>query len=73
MWWCAVPRRAFRLGQWMEQHGAEVFPGINVDLTQDTHLAPDVALMLPGRQVGDGLALNTPRTWWWRSPPPTRD
>ena len=34
---------AYRLLQWTEQHGGTVYPGVNVDLDDRTHLEPDVA------------------------------
>ena len=34
---------SYRLGQWTEQHGGTVYPGVNVDLDDHTHLEPDVA------------------------------
>lgn len=38
-----VFRVSYRLGQWTEMHGGTVYPGVNVDLADDTHLEPDVA------------------------------
>jgi Uma2 family endonuclease len=38
-----VFRITYRLGQWVEVHGGTVYPGVNVDLSDDTHLEPDVA------------------------------
>ena len=34
---------SYRLGQWTEQHGGTVYPGVNVDLDDRTHLEPDIA------------------------------
>lgn len=32
-----------RIWQWTQEHGGIVYPGVNVDLSDDTHLEPDVA------------------------------
>ncbi|MDP9405894.1 MAG: Uma2 family endonuclease [Actinomycetota bacterium] len=50
----------YRLAAWVEEHGGDVFPGVNVDLDERTHLEPDVAFVRPGRDVGDVLSLHEP-------------
>lgn len=59
------------LDAWCRQHGGEVLPGgVNLDLGEDTHLEPDVAVLAPGRPVPDGStrALTTPPTSSSRCP-----
>lgn len=47
----------YRFVGWTQQNGGYVFPGVNVDLDEGTHLEPDVAVVGPGRELGDLLAL----------------
>ncbi len=37
-----VGRFTYRLTAWTDQHGGTIYPGVNVDLADDTHLEPDV-------------------------------
>jgi Uma2 family endonuclease len=36
-----VMRLSYHLEGWAEEHGGTVYPGVNVDLADDTHLEPD--------------------------------
>lgn len=59
----AIRHLVLILDAWCRQHGGEVLPGgVNLDLGEDTHLEPDVAVLAPGRPVPDGStrALTTP-------------
>jgi Uma2 family endonuclease len=49
-----------RFAAWVEEHGGDVFPTVNVDLDEGTHFEPDVAFVRPGRPVGDVLSLLEP-------------
>ncbi|MGH8896271.1 MAG: Uma2 family endonuclease [Egibacteraceae bacterium] len=49
-----------RFWDWKEEHGGEVFPGVNIDFDRRTHLEPDVAFTRPGREIGDVLSLEDP-------------
>lgn len=50
-----------RFMAWVEVNGGQLYPGVNVDLADDTHLEPDVAFVAPDRApTGDGLSLSEP-------------
>ncbi|MGI8573959.1 MAG: Uma2 family endonuclease, partial [Egibacteraceae bacterium] len=49
-----------RFGGWVDEHGGEIFPGVNVDLAIDTHLEPDVVFLTPRRSFAEGLSLTEP-------------
>ncbi|MGH8904012.1 MAG: Uma2 family endonuclease [Egibacteraceae bacterium] len=49
-----------RFAEWIEEHGGDIFPGVNVDFDRRTHLEPDVAFTRPGREIGDVLSLEEP-------------
>ena len=38
-----VGQITYRLMQWTDERGGTVYPGVNVDLADDTHLEPDIA------------------------------
>ena len=40
-----------RLGEWEDVHGGQVYPGLNVDLPDGSHLEPDVVFLAPGNEV----------------------
>jgi Uma2 family endonuclease len=46
-----------RFGEWVEAHGGQIFPGVNVEFDQHTHLEPDLAVLAPGRETGDVYSL----------------
>lgn len=52
-----ITRITYRLHEWARRHGGRVYPGVNVDLADDTHLEPDVAYD-PSEDVS-GLAFPT--------------
>lgn len=55
-----IGRLTYRFIDWAEEHGGEVFPGVNVDFDRCTHLEPDVAFTRPDRKIGDVLSLHEP-------------
>ncbi len=50
-----VAQIVHRLMQWTDEHGGSVYPGVNVDLADDTHLEPDVVYAV--NEDTSGLAL----------------
>lgn len=48
----------YRFAEWAEEHGGYIFPGVNVDFDDRTHLEPDLAFLRPGREIGDGIGLD---------------
>lgn len=50
-----VSRLTQRLMSWSEQHGGIAYPGVNVDLADDTHLEPDVVWSSDEDTSGEGF------------------
>lgn len=49
-----------RIGDWVDEHGGDVFGPANVDLAFDTHFEPDVVFLTPEHAPAEGLAVTFP-------------
>lgn len=50
-----VFRFTYCLGTWEEEHGGQVYPGVEVNLPEGSHLEPDVAYLVPGHEILDDI------------------